>query len=65
MERATMLQVEKSPLKPLLQGRDLIAMGLTPSPRFKEVLERVYAEQLTGKIATKEAAELFVRRGYL
>jgi tRNA nucleotidyltransferase (CCA-adding enzyme) len=65
MERATMLQVEKSPLKPLLQGRDLIAMGLTPSPRFKEILERVYAAQLTGKIATKEAAELFVRRGNL
>jgi len=52
--------VESKPLAPLLQGRDLIALGLEPSPRFKEILDDVYAQQLEGKLETRDEALEFV-----
>ncbi len=42
--------------EPLLTGKDLIAMGYTPGPRFKEVLQTVEDAQLEGTIATREEA---------
>jgi hypothetical protein len=33
---------------PLITGRDLIALGLTPGPRFSEILEAVQSRQLEG-----------------
>jgi len=56
LERAKALKVEKKPLTPLLQGRDLIGLGLTPSPKFKVILDEVYGLQLEGKLATREEA---------
>lgn len=41
---------------PLVTGRDLIAHGLQPGPRFKEILEQIQTEQLEGRIANREAA---------
>ncbi|MGC4017541.1 MAG: CCA tRNA nucleotidyltransferase [Luteolibacter sp.] len=41
---------------PLVNGRDLIAMGLKPGPQFKEWLEAVETEQLEGRITDREAA---------
>jgi poly(A) polymerase len=40
----------------LLSGRDLIAMGYMPGPRFKEILAAVEDAQLEGKLRSKEAA---------
>lgn len=42
--------------KPLINGHDLIAMGLTPGPVFTKILAHVYEEQLEGKIALREEA---------
>ena len=42
--------------KPLATGRDLIQLGLTPGPRFKEILEAVQTEQLEGRILDRETA---------
>lgn len=42
--------------KPLITGHDLIAMGLTPGPVFKDILTKIEDEQLDGNLATKEAA---------
>lgn len=42
--------------EPLLTGNDLIALGLVPSPVFKEILEAALDEQLEGKIRTREEA---------
>jgi poly(A) polymerase len=43
----------------LLTGRGLIAMGLKPGPRFKQILEAVETAQLDGQISTHaEAMEL-------
>ncbi len=38
-------------------GRHLIEFGLDPSPRFKEILDIVYNEQLDGKIENLEQAK--------
>ena len=56
LEMAKRLEVVSSAPKPILQGRDLIALGLKPSKQFKEILDAVYAKQLDGKVTTHEEA---------
>lgn len=41
---------------PLITGTDLIALGLRPGPRFKQILETVRDVQLNGEITTKDQA---------
>lgn len=41
---------------PLVNGRDLIALGLDPGPRFREILETIQTEQLEGRLNDREAA---------
>ena len=49
---------------PLVTGRDLIAAGYTPGPRFKEILSTVEDSQLEGKLVNKEQAMEFVSRHF-
>ncbi|MBV8478570.1 MAG: CCA tRNA nucleotidyltransferase [Acidobacteria bacterium] len=49
---------------PLLTGRDLIAAGFTPGPRFKEILSSVEDSQLEGSLRTREQALEFVVRHF-
>jgi poly(A) polymerase len=51
--------------EPLVTGNDLIAMGFTPGPMFKEILTRVEDEQLEGGLLNREQALEFVRRNFL
>lgn len=46
--------------KPLLRGGDLIALGHTPGPRFKEVLNALEDAQLEGRVTTREQAVALV-----
>ena len=41
---------------PLVLGRDLVAAGAAPSPRFGKVLHEVYERQLAGELTTREGA---------
>lgn len=41
---------------PLLTGDDLVAMGLSPGPAFKGLLDRVYDAQLEGRVLDKVGA---------
>ena len=41
---------------PLVTGRDLILLGLTPGPRFREILEIIQTEQLEGRILDRQPA---------
>lgn len=41
---------------PLINGHDLIAMGLKPGHVFKDILTKIEDEQLEGNLTTKEAA---------
>jgi poly(A) polymerase len=50
---------------PLVDGNDLIAMGLRPGPVFREILERVEEAQLDGSLGTREQALAFVRERWI
>jgi tRNA nucleotidyltransferase (CCA-adding enzyme) len=50
LARARSLGVEHRPPAPLVLGRHLLELGLTPGPRVGEVLKQVYEKQLDGEI---------------
>jgi len=54
LERARELGVQHAPPEPLVKGRHLLALGLTPGPRVGAVLKQIYEKQLDGSIATVE-----------
>lgn len=48
--------------RPLVQGRDLIALGLEPGPHFGPLLEEIFDAQLEGKVTDLESGVAFARR---
>jgi tRNA nucleotidyltransferase (CCA-adding enzyme) len=56
VERARALGVEHQPPAPLLLGRHVVAMGISPGPRVGEILRQVYEAQLDGVVTTTEEA---------
>ena len=54
LERARELGVQHAPPAPLVMGRHLLALGMTPGPRIGAVLRQIYERQLDGTIATVE-----------
>ena len=56
LERARELGVDRSPPRPLLLGRHLIDLGMTPGPKIGELLKQVYEKQLDGEITTTDEA---------
>jgi poly(A) polymerase len=49
---------------PLLSGQDLIALGYSPGPRFKEILRAVEDKQLEGEISDRDTALAYVKAVY-
>lgn len=47
---------------PLIDGGDLIRLGLQPGPRFKSLLEEIRDAQLNGEISTRDGAIELARR---
>ena len=58
------LKEEEIHPEPLLTGRDLMAMGFSPGPLFKTILEATEEAQLEGEVATKEEAMEWVKKQY-
>jgi len=58
------LGVEKEVPKPIMQGRDLIALGLKPGPQFKTILAEVYEQQLDGNIVHLDDAVQYVKETF-
>jgi tRNA nucleotidyltransferase (CCA-adding enzyme) len=54
LARARALGVQHAPPEPLVKGRHLLALGLSPGPRVGAILKQVYERQLDGSIATVE-----------
>jgi tRNA nucleotidyltransferase (CCA-adding enzyme) len=54
LARARDLGVQHAPPEPLVKGRHLLALGLSPGPRVGAILKQVYERQLDGSIATIE-----------
>lgn len=61
IERARSLGVEHKPPAPILLGRHLMELGVTPGPRMGEILRAVYELQLDGAVTTLEAAQARAR----
>jgi tRNA nucleotidyltransferase (CCA-adding enzyme) len=60
-EVAEKLGVQESKPKTILQGRDLIKLGMQPGRKMGEVLHRVYEAQLDGTISTLDEAIAWVK----
>ena len=56
IDRARALGVEHHPPAPLLMGRHLLALGLSPGPKVGEILQVVYERQLDGEVRSVEDA---------
>ena len=56
IERARELEVEQTPPAPILLGRHLLDLGLTPGPRLGQIIRVIYEMQLDGHISTLEDA---------
>ena len=56
LERARALGVEHGAPPPLLLGRHLLKLGLTPGPRIGRILKAVYEQQLDGYVTTPDQA---------
>ncbi len=56
--RRRMLELSRTELAPvpLIDGRDLIDLGLAPGPLFRRVLDAVYDAQLEGGVVDREEA---------
>ena len=52
---ATRLQVKDSMPKPIVQGRDLIALGMKPGVEFGVILKKCFEAQLDGEFSDHEA----------
>ena len=58
--QAERLRVADSAPKPLVMGRDLIALGMKPGVEFGKVLKAAYEAQLDGRFFTREDGMAFV-----
>jgi tRNA nucleotidyltransferase (CCA-adding enzyme) len=56
IERVRELEVEQTAPAPILLGRHLLELGLTPGPRMGQITRIVYEMQLDGRVRTLEDA---------
>jgi poly(A) polymerase len=63
-EKMRTLPTETVTPQPLISGKELIAAGYQPGPKFKEMLREVEDAQLEGRIATAEEALRLVRESF-
>jgi tRNA nucleotidyltransferase (CCA-adding enzyme) len=56
LDRARRLGVEHRPPAPILLGRHLLELGMTPGPKVGEILKAVYEQQLDGTVSNLEEA---------
>ncbi len=58
-------KLDQEAVKPLIQGRDLIALGLKPGPVFGQLIERIEGARDEGEIKTREEALELAKRWIL
>ena len=63
--RSEELKVKDSAPKPLVLGRHLIALGLSPSPKFSEILDAAYEAQLDGEFTDEQSGLEYVKNKIL
>ena len=61
-EQAERLRVADSAPKPIVQGRDLIALGMRPGVEFGRILKTAYEAQLDGKFSDLRGGVEYVEK---
>lgn len=56
IQRARELEVERTPPAPILLGRHLIELGVSPGPKMGEITRAVYEMQLDGRVRVLDDA---------
>ena len=65
MEQAERLRIADSAPKPIVQGRDLIALGMKPGVEFGKILKDAYEAQLDGRFGDLAGGIAYVKeRGH-
>lgn len=59
--RSENLKLQSSAPEALIQGRDLIAHQLTPSPEFSNILAQCYEAQLDGAFDDADSAQVYLK----
>ena len=54
--RLDALGIDDKPIEPILKGRHLIELGMTPSPEFGVILNSVFEKQLDGTVTNLDEA---------
>jgi tRNA nucleotidyltransferase (CCA-adding enzyme) len=62
LERARDLGVQHAPPDPIVKGRHLLALGLSPGPRIGVILRQVYEKQLDGSITSVDEGIALARQ---
>ena len=60
LSRAEALQIRDEAPRPIVQGRHLIELGLTPGPQFGPLLNECFEAQLSGRFDSVEEGKAFV-----
>jgi poly(A) polymerase len=63
-EKLAELKEEEIHPEPLVRGGDLIALGFTPGPVFRQILAQVEEAQLGGEIQSRQQAIEWINRNY-
>ncbi len=61
-DRAEALHILNTKAKNLLQGKDILALGIEPSKEFSKILEKAYIAQISGEFTTKQEALLWLKK---
>lgn len=61
-DKVEQLDVAHRPPEPLLRGRDVLALGLSPGPDVGRIVKAVYEKQLDGGVTTPEEARAEARK---
>ncbi|WP_044416201.1 hypothetical protein [Halarcobacter anaerophilus] len=62
LEKAVEMNISNEALKPFVQGRDLITLGMKPSKEFKEILDYALNLQIDEELQKDEILERVKKR---
>ena len=64
-KRAKELGILNKKAEAILQGKDIIKLGLKPSKEFSKILDRAYRAQISGEFTTKKDGNIWLKKELL
>ena len=64
-KRAKELDILNKKAEAILQGKDIIKLGLKPSKEFSKILDRAYRAQISGEFTTKKDGYIWLKKELL